>query len=942
MDTLQLLANRSDKGHYLQVSSDVINAKLHGKYKLTALGNIFQQAVQPYFAIAPGDSIITRDPYDFTFDAYILDNPALKVFVPGLHKIDSVFVQSHFSSQQGWSALIKAPAIDMGANKLRNLELNAGTNQDKLDFTATIQQITSGTSIELRNTTLRATIENNNIDFALNIKDRSAKDKYNIKGLFQQPRNGDYQFSIKPDSLLLNYSRWTIADNNKIIVAKQGINASNFVLSKNDQQLTINSQSNEGNAPMDMSFTNFRLATLTGFVQTDSTLADGLLNGKITFTDLARKPVFIGNLTLNDLSLKQDTVGNVHILVNNKTPNTYTTNVALSGRGNDVKLYGNYYLKTDNSNFDFVLDITEMPMTTMQAFANGAIKDASGFVNGKFDVTGTRAKPAVNGDLNFNKARFNLSMLNSYFTIDQEKIKVDQAGIHFDRFEIKDSSQNSLTLNGVAATSNFINYNFDLTIRASDFHALNSTKKDNKLFYGQLYFNTNLRVKGTEATPVIDGRLGINEKTKMTVVLPQREPGVVEREGIVEFVDKNAPFNDSLFMAAYDSLNTSSFTGMDISVNMTIDREAEFNLIIDEGNGDFLKIKGEASLTGGIDPSGKINLSGSYEIDQGSYELTFNFLKRKFDIVKGSKITWEGEPTQATVNVDALYVANTAPLDLVKNQLEGANTTQRNTYLQKLPFDVHLKMEGQLLQPQISFDIILPENKNYAVAGDIITNVRTRLTQLRNDPAEMNKQVFSLLLLNRFVADDPFSSSGGGFNASVLARQSVSKLLTEQLNRLAGDLVAGVDLNFDVLSSEDYSTGQRRDRTDLNVGLSKQLLNDRLTVSIGSNFELEGPQNSKQQSSNIAGNIAINYRISRDNRYILRAYRKNEYQGVIDGYIIETGIGFIITVDYNRFREIFTSVRERQKRRRQMREQREQQLQQKEKTATDSTAAPKN
>jgi hypothetical protein len=47
---------------------------------------------------------------------------------------------------------------------------------------------------------------------------------------------------------------------------------------------------------------------------------------------------------------------------------------------------------------------------------------------------------------------------------------------------------------------------------------------------------------------------------------------------------------------------------------------------------------------------------------------------------------------------------------------------------------------------------------------------------------------------------------------------------------------------------------------------------------------------------------------------MLRGYRKNEYQGVIDGYIIETGVGFLITVDYNRFRQIFMSSKKRQKR----------------------------
>ena len=937
LDTVQLLAARSDSGQSIQLNSDVMTAKLEGKYKLTELGNIFQQAIQRYFAIVPGDSIITREPYDFTLNAYILDNPALKVFVPGLEKIDSVSFQSHFSDQNGWTALLKAPALDMGPNKLTGLELRAGTNQNALNVTTTIKKFSSGTNIKLDNTTLVAAVANNKIDFVLNNKDQNLKNKYNIKGVFQQPRNGDYQFSIKPDSLILNYDDWTISNNNQILIAKQGINASNFVLSKNGQQLTINSLSSNANAPMEASFNQFKLATLTGFVQTDSTFANGTLNGKITFTDLSKEPIFVGDLMVKDLSLKGDTVGNVRVRVNNRAQDTYAADIALSGRGNDVKLTGNYYVRPGNSNLDFVVDVNELPMATAQAFSKKMIRDATGSMNGKFDVKGTMSKPLVNGDLNFNKARFNFSQFNSYFTIDQEKIKITEEGLQFDRFEIKDPLGNPLVLDGLAATTNFINYNLDLNVRATDFNVLNSTKKDNKLFYGQLYFNTNLKVEGTEAAPKIDGRLVVNDKTKMTVVLPQREPGIVDRQGIVEFVDMDEPLNDSLFRIAYDSLNTASFTGMDIAVNIEIVKQAEFNIIVDEGNGDFLNVKGEALLTGGIDPSGKINLTGSYELEQGYYELSFNFLRRKFDIKKGSRIVWEGEPTNATVNIEGIYLANAVPLDLVKNQLENATAFERNTYLQKLPFDVHLKMEGELIKPQISFDIVLPENKKYAVAGDIITNVRTRLDQLRQEPGEMNKQIFSLLLLNRFVADNPFQSSSGGLNPSVFARQSVSKLLTEQLNRLAGDLVAGVDLNFDVLSSEDYTTGERRDRTDLNVGLSKKLLNDRLTVSIGSNFELEGPQNSSQQSSNIAGNVALDYRISRDNRYLLRAYRKNEYEGVIDGYIIETGVGFIIILDYNRVREIFTSVRERQQRRQQRKEQRELQQQQKVQAVTDST-----
>ena len=124
------------------------------------------------------------------------------------------------------------------------------------------------------------------------------------------------------------------------------------------------------------------------------------------------------------------------------------------------------------------------------------------------------------------------------------------------------------------------------------------------------------------------------------------------------------------------------------------------------------------------------------------------------------------------------------------------------------------------------------------------------------------------------------------------------------MNQLAAGLINGVDINFDVTSTKDYTTGSLRNRTDLNLTVSKQLLNDRLKISVGNNFELEGPQHTNQQNNNIAGNVAIDYQLSKDGRYMLRYFRKNDYEGEIDGYVIEDGLSFIITVDYDRFKEL--------------------------------------
>lgn len=914
MDTVEMVADRTDNGNFLELKSDVMYAKLEGRYKLTQMSGIIQNSIKPYFSIQTARPANAPSPYDFTLNAYIVDNPVLRIFDPKLERIDSVTLSGHFSSTAGLTASLSAPEIKYGPHHIRNLEMDAAPGTDNLLINASVEQFNSGKNIQLHNTSLRAMLANNTMEFVVNSRDAAKRNKYNIGGTIIQPSPGLYQLSLANDSLLLNYDRWTVNAGNTLTFGNGAINAGNVVLEKNGERLVINSTSMASNAPLDINFNNFRLGTLTGFVQTDSTFANGLMNGRISFTNFSGNPVFTSDMTIADFSYKGDTVGNVHLLVNNRTAATYATELTLTGRGNDLRMTGNYFPERTGNNFDFDLDVRRLPMATVEAFSNNAIQESNGHLTGRLKLSGSFTDPDINGDITFNGASFNLTALNTHFQVDNEKVTLNDQGITLNRFVILDSARNELVLDGNIRTTNYSDFNFDLDITADNFRALNTTKRQDALFYGQLYFDTDLKVKGSDKAPFIDGNLVVNEQTRMTIVLPQREVGIVEREGVIEFVDMDAPINDSLFLAPYDSLNMSGFRGMDIAVNIEVNRLAEFNLIVDEGNGDFINAKGEALLTAGIDPSGKINLSGSYELDEGAYQLTFNFLRRKFDIQKGSRIVWEGAPTDATVNVEAIYVANTSPLDLVKNQIGEASEFDRNTYLQKLPFDVHLFMEGPLLQPQIRFDIKLPE-KSYVVSSNILATIRTRLEQLRQEPGEMNKQVFSLLLLNRFIDENPFSSSTGGISPGTFARQSVSKLLTEQLNRLAGDLLGGVGLNFDIISAEDYTTGQRRDRTDLNVAFTKKLLNDRLTVKIGSNFELEGPAGSNYQGTNIAGDIAVDYRISRDNRYMLRFYRRNEYEGVIDGYIIETGVGFLITVDYNRFSEIFLSKDERKQRR---------------------------
>ncbi|MBK9983722.1 MAG: translocation/assembly module TamB domain-containing protein [Saprospiraceae bacterium] len=94
--------------------------------------------------------------------------------------------------------------------------------------------------------------------------------------------------------------------------------------------------------------------------------------------------------------------------------------------------------------------------------------------------------------------------------------------------------------------------------------------------------------------------------------------------------------------------------------------------------------------------------------------------------------------------------------------------------------------------------------------------------------------------------------------------------------------------------------------------MTKQLLNDRLKVSIGSNFELEGLQEANRKTTNIAGDVSAEYQLSKDGKYVLRVYRRDEYI-IVQGQVIETGIGFVFTADYDKFKDLFSKKTEEQK-----------------------------
>lgn len=903
-DTIVVNATRSDTGNTITLTSPILSAGLNGKYTLSGIGNAAQSLINRYYHTGnpPQTKVV---PQNASFYVSMFNSPFLHELMPNLSLSDSVTISGHMNTDANQLVINgKIPALKYGSNQVSGGIIRINTTDTALVYSFAVTEL-SGGSFQIPSATINGAIANNTINYNVSVRDEGKKEKYLIAGNIHE-QNGSYQLRILQNGLKLNYDLWTVNTQNLIEFGNAGIRATSFDISNAGQDLLIASQSPNYNAPLSLNFKNFQIESLTRIAGKDSLLIGGLINGNALISNLEKDPLFDANLTVKNFNYKKDTLGDIVIKANNKNANSYSADIAITGNGNSIKATGSYYTANSGS-FDFDVLLEKVNLASVESLTAGSLKQMSGTMEGRMKITGTINNPKINGNIDFKTARVNVAILNSLFTLNDERISFQDDGIHFDKFTIKDSVNNTATINGAVLTSDYRNYRFNLDIDANNFRMLNSQKKDNPLYYGTLFVDASIKIRGDLDKPEVNADLRINDKTSLTIVLPQSDPQVAARDGIVVFFDQDHEELDSILLAPYDSsFNKSAIKGLDVAANIEVDKNAEFTMIIDEANGDFVKIRGEGSLSGGIDASGKLSLTGTYLIHEGAYEMSFNTLRRKFTIQDGSSLTWTGEPTSANVDVTAIYVANAAPIDLVEQQLSDVSETIRNTYKQKLPFNVLLTMKGELLTPDISFDIVLPE-KNYTVSTDIVNASNTRLTQIRQEPGEINKQVFALLLLNRFVAEDPFSSAGGSTNVATMAKQSVSRLLSEQLNKLAADLIKGVDINLGLETTQDYTTGQSKDRTDLNVGVSKRLLNDRLNVSVGSNFELEGPLQTNQRTNNIAGNIQVDYKLTKDGRLMLRGYRVDQYEVAIQGQVVETGLTFILNVDYDKLSEILRS-----------------------------------
>jgi hypothetical protein len=568
--------------------------------------------------------------------------------------------------------------------------------------------------------------------------------------------------------------------------------------------------------------------------------------------------------------------------------------------GDDMLLSGAATLEArgETQAIDGRVTVDSLNLALLQPVLGDVMQSVSGRVSGNLSIKGPTTAPGLNGSVTFKNTQFNPAALNTSFTLQEETVSLDNRRVTFDQLTLRDNQENTAVLNGTIDLRDDADSNFDLSLVASEFHLVDKSAAQGDLYYGSVYADLDGRVTGTFENPVIQLNSAFRKTSDFSFVIPGgRTP---TGEGIVQFVD--AGRSDSLYAdsaAQVETLRAAS-TNLEISAMAALTDRFALTIITNPLTGERLQIRGAGDLGFELDRSGAMSLTGKYEISGGSYNLQlFDLIKRNFVIEPGSFLNWSGEILEANADITAIYKVNASVDELM--QYGGGAAGAEGVY-GSADLEVVMRLSGPLLTPEINFDIRSKEQG---------TAIRTALSGLRNNTSELNKQVFSLLVFNRFIGESAAASDPLSYDFSNQSRQSLSSLLSKQLDRFADQYIRQVDLDIEI---DSYETGMESDvsaRTDVSMDLSTNVLNDRLTLEVGGSMAVEEPgtRGGNIEAGDLAGDFRVTYKLSKDGVYRVNVFNKTDYENEIDGEVTKTGVSFIFNKDFTSFRELFGGKR---------------------------------
>ncbi len=873
----------------LRINSGIVDVNINGDIKFEYFANSvnsFLASFMPSWYASRPDTLDQSHRMDFDYLVEIKDvTPVTDLFMPGLSVAEGAKFEGYFKNNSN-ELLIKGniPEIVYNNNIFHDFEIAGSRDDGKYVLETGCSRLMLSDTIWLDNLKLVNSMANDSLVTLLKWKndDRKIKNEGWIESVAKFYNPHRFDLKILPSEVFINDSLWQVNLDHLIQIDSARYNVDNFMVYKKNEYIMIDGKISKN--PEDellLGLKDFDIANFDWFFERNNLSFDGLFSGDITISNLFGTPNVLADAEIVDFGFNNDHLGN--LLLSTKYDHdikgfevlvevVYFGNI---GYNKPIVGSGFYYPEREGDNFDLDFKIENLKMSIFGRYLEGFAQNFRGMASGNLRLEGPAESPELTGRVRLARTGFRVDYLNTSYTFAHE-VEIGKNYFAFENMVINDTIGNRARATGRVYHENFRDFALDIEILPDNLVLLNTTSAANEGYYGSAFATGRAHIHGPVDNIVMDIAARTNRGTRFFLPLTHR--GELTESTFISFVSNN---NDTLHVE--DEIeHISKISGLTLNFDFEVTPDAEVQIIFDSQIGDIIRGRGYGNLSLEITSQGSFNMYGNYTLEEGDYLFTLqNMFNKRFRIEQGSTITWTGDPVDAEIDLKAMYRVRTALYDLVME------VDTSDVYRRRVPVDVVLEMKDELFNPDITFNINLPQSDEAT---------REMVERLITTEQEMNRQIFSLLVLNRFMPTHPDRyNTALGYGVGMTSTEMLSNQVSNWLSQISSEFDIGIN----------YRPGDEISSQELEVALSTQLFDDRLIIDGQVGVAGEHPA-SEQKASNIIGDVNIEYKITPEGRFRIKAFNRSNTFDVFNTNALYTqGIGLFYRKEFDNFSELF-------------------------------------
>lgn len=858
----------------LTLTSDLADAHINGNYQLSTIVSSVKSILRDYTPSYDWGGIGKTGYQNFGVSINIKNTtPITRVFMPDLTITGATSIYGAFNSDERLMRL--SGGIDQIKYKsitIKDFILDSENDASHISINLASTQIIINDSTNINNVSIGNRLANDSLLFNVKLSEKEAINQLDLNGLISF--KNDYQtLHILPSEIIIDNQEWQVKKTFGVTFNNfKRIIINDFILSNQQQEIFASGIVSDNSSDiLNLKITNLDLNSFNQIFKKYNVSLQGNLNGEATIGGVLENAELDSKFLLKELVYNTDTIGDITFL---STWDKLNRTIQISGnilnkRLRTVELYGDIKTNHKENNLNLYANLNEMDLIVFEPFIRNLVNNVKGKATANLKIGGSISSPEITGKVVFNHASATINYLKTSLTF-SDQVTLEKNKILVNNIIVKDIEGNKAILTGHLTHQNFKNIGLDVTLQAKEFMVLNTTEKDNILYYGTAFATGIFSFNG----PLNDVKIDINAKTdKGThLFIPITDENSAKQQQYIRFLQK-----DSTIIEQEYKVNLSGIT---MNMNLDVNENAEVQLILDPITGESIKGTGNANLRLAINTLGNFEMFGVYEIAKGSYNFTLqNVISKNFLLEKGGRIRWDGDPLKAYVDLSAIYETRTSILPLILS----ANPTDTSSVSsgQRVLAQCVLSMKNDLMAPDILFGLRFPEDEN------ITSKVGGYLTNQDN----LNTQVASLLVFGRFTNANGNNGNNYALSTDILEAKLASLVSTK---------------NFDL-------------NLENGVGGSWHLFNNRIIIdgnvtSLGNNSN--DPNQQTAQASSITGDVSIEYKISEDGRFRTKAFSRTDNNNDLlkkGNSQTEQGIGLFYRIEFDTLGELMRKIFKKEK-----------------------------